>query len=165
MPVNGNFYIFNPLTLMMILFQKYKALLLYSAALALLLILLRWAEWELVIVDNRFEVYAGLIALLFTLLGIWLAVKLSKPKTILVEKEVLIREQAAFKINEKAVSELGISKRELEILVLTAGGLSNQQIADQLFVSLNTIKTHLANMAFVSNKNLLPFITHLLLNF
>jgi ATP/maltotriose-dependent transcriptional regulator MalT len=41
---------------------------------------------------------------------------------------------------------LGISKREHEVLELMAKGLSNQEIADNLFVSLNTIKTHSSNL-------------------
>ncbi|MGN6180016.1 MAG: LuxR C-terminal-related transcriptional regulator [Mucilaginibacter sp.] len=128
------------------IFHKYKSLLFYSAALAFVLLLLRWMEWQLIFINNSFEVYAGLIAVIFTLLGVWVAMKVSKPKTVLIEKEILIKADAEFKINEKVVSELGLSKRELEILELTAKGLSNKEIADQLFLSLNTIKTHLSNM-------------------
>jgi DNA-binding CsgD family transcriptional regulator len=131
---------------MMAIFQKYKSVILYGVALALLLLLLRWMEWQLIFINNSFELYAGGIAVVFTLLGIWLTRKLSRPKTVLVEKEVLVKADPEFRINEKAVNELGLSKRELEILELTAKGLSNKEIADKLFLSLNTIKTHLSNM-------------------
>ncbi len=130
----------------MAIFQKYKSVILYSVALAFLLLLLRSVEWQFIFINNSFEIYAGIIAIIFTLLGIWVTMKVSKPKTILVEKEVLIKADPEFHINEKAVAELGLSKRELEILELTAKGLSNQEIADKLFLSLNTIKTHLSNM-------------------
>lgn len=130
----------------MAILHKYRSILLYSASLALLLLLLRWMEWQFIFIDNSFEIYAGGIAIVFTILGMWVAIKVSKPKTILVEKEVLVQAEASFRVNEKALSESGLSKRELEILELTAKGLSNQEIADKLFVSLNTIKTHLSNM-------------------
>lgn len=96
------------------------------------------------ILNHAFEIYIGAIAILFTGLGIWLALKLAKPKiqTIVVEKEIYINHDGSFILNENEVLKLGISKRELEVLTFMAGGLSNQEIAEQLFVSLNTIKTH-----------------------
>lgn len=39
-----------------------------------------------------------------------------------------------------------ISERELEVLYLIAAGLSNREIADKLFISLNTVKTHTKNI-------------------
>jgi LuxR family maltose regulon positive regulatory protein len=39
-----------------------------------------------------------------------------------------------------------ISDRELEVLHLIAAGLSNREIADKLFISLNTVKTHTKNI-------------------
>ena len=46
------------------------------------------------------------------------------------------------------LKELGISSREYEVLKLIREGLSNQQIADRLFVSENTIKKHVSNLFF-----------------
>lgn len=126
-------------------FSKNKLVILYGASLAVILLLLKWLEWRFVIMDHSFEAYIGAIALLFTGLGIWLALKLTKPKKeiVVVEKEVFIpRPPGEFTPNEKALSESGISKREWEVLALMSEGLSNQEIADRLFVSLNTIKTH-----------------------
>lgn len=86
--------------------------------------------------------------MLFTGLGVWLALKLSKPKieTIVVEKEVYLAKPENFVLNTSIVSQLELSKRELEILGLLAEGHSNQEIAAKLFVSLSTVKTHNQNL-------------------
>jgi DNA-binding CsgD family transcriptional regulator len=120
-------------------FLKHRIIFLYGTSMAILLILLKWLELRFVIYDHALEMYAGAIALVFTALGIWLALKLSKPKihTVIIEKRA-----EDFILNEKELAFTGMSKRELEVLELMAGGLSNQEIAARLFVSLNTVKTH-----------------------
>ena len=125
---------------------KNKQIIIYGVSLALLLVLLKWLEWRFIIIDHAFEIYAGTIALVFTGLGIWLAKKLVTPKvkTIIIEKQVFAN--AGFVLNEAEVNRLRLSARELEVLQLIADGLSNQQIAERLFVSLNTIKTHTSNL-------------------
>ncbi|NCD72101.1 response regulator transcription factor [Mucilaginibacter agri] len=129
------------------LWVKNKPAILYGAALAALLFLLKWLEWHFVIVDHAMEVYAGAIAVVFTALGIWLALKLAKPKvkTVVVEKQVYLN-GSNFVVNQVELERLNLSKRELEVLQLMAEGLSNQEISNRLFVSLNTIKTHTANL-------------------
>jgi NarL family two-component system response regulator LiaR len=131
------------------IFSKNKLVILYGASLAGILLLFKWLEFRFVIMDHSFEVYIGAIALIFTSLGIWLAVKLTKPKTetIIVEKEVFVNKPAAgFIPDEKTLLKFGISKREWEVLALISEGLSNQEIAERLFVSVNTIKTHSSNL-------------------
>ncbi|NVM63961.1 DNA-binding CsgD family transcriptional regulator [Mucilaginibacter sp. SG538B] len=128
------------------LLAKNKHTILYAVALALLLFLLKWLELKLIIVDNAYEIYMGAIAVFFTVLGIWLALKLTKPKTVVVEKQVYINNGPEFTINQTELDKLGLSKRELEVLQLMAEGLSNQEISERLFVSLNTIKTHSAKV-------------------
>lgn len=130
-------------------FSKNKAIIAYGIGLALLLILLKWLELRYIIFDHALEVYIGAIAIVFTVLGIWLALKLTRPKitTIVVEKPVYIN-SGEFVLNETAVTELGLSKRELDVLGLMAEGCSNQEIASRLFVSLNTVKTHSSNIFF-----------------
>lgn len=119
----------------------------YGLALAVLVLLVKWLEIRLLILQHTYDIYAGAIALIFTLLGIWLALKLGKPKieTQVIEREVF-RIASTFEFNQSAFEALGLSKRELEVLQLLAMGLSNQEIADQLFVSLNTIKTHISRL-------------------
>ncbi|HXB07844.1 MAG TPA: response regulator transcription factor [Puia sp.] len=135
------------------LFQRYKYVVLYGAGLALLLFLLKWLEWRFIVFDHAIELYSAGIAILFTGLGIWLAVKLAKPRvvTIAVPAPSQAPDPSAATISApaqtatpdpKTLAKLGISDRELEVLQLMAEGLSNQEIAARLFVSLNTIKTH-----------------------
>jgi two-component system, NarL family, response regulator LiaR len=130
-----------------------KATIIYSISLAFLLFLLKWLELRFIIFDHSFEIYIGFIAIIFTALGIWLALKLSKPKpdsyrveTVVVEKEVYVTRNENFVLDTLLVSQLELSKRELEILSLLAKGHSNQEIATKLFVSLSTVKTHIQNL-------------------
>ncbi|GLU52543.1 helix-turn-helix transcriptional regulator [Dyadobacter frigoris] len=127
-------------------FSKHKHVISYGFSLAILLFLLKWLEIRFVIINHALEIYIAAIAILFTSLGIWLALKLTSPKTIVVEKEVFTQSENTFFSNEKEIEKLGISKRELEVLQLISAGFSNQEIADHLFVSLNTIKTHSSNL-------------------
>ena len=126
--------------------QRNRATIIYGVSLAFLLFLLKWLELRFIIFDHSFEIYIGFIAVIFTALGIWLALKLSKPKTVVVEKEVWVTNSRDFVLNEKERDRLDLSKRELEVLQLMAQGLSNQEIAERLYVSLSTIKTHSANL-------------------
>jgi NarL family two-component system response regulator LiaR len=130
------------------LLLRNKATIVYSISLAFLLFLLKWLELRFLIFEHSFEIYIGFIAVIFTALGIWLALKLSKPKieTIVVEKEVYVNRNENFVLDTSLVLQLELSKRELEILGLLAQGHSNQEIASKLFVSLSTVKTHIQNL-------------------
>jgi len=116
--------------------------------LAALLFFLKWLELRFIIFNHSFEIYIGFIAVIFTALGIWLAVNLSKPKieTVVVEKEIYVQRNENFVLDTSLVAQLELSKRELEILNLLAQGHSNQEIAAKLFVSLSTVKTHIQNL-------------------
>lgn len=120
-----------------------KRLLLYGAAGGLLLALLRLIEYQYFIRTYPGEVYGGLIALVFTFLGIYFGVGLRRhqPPQVVV-REVTVRESGPFVLNERKLDELGITPREHEILGLIAQGLSNREIGEKLFVSENTVKTH-----------------------
>lgn len=124
--------------------MKHKQTILYGVILALLLLVLKWFEYRFTIMTHAYEMYIGAIALFFTVLGIWISLKLAKPKvrTVVIEKPVYVNHTSGFSINQHEVDRLNLSKRELEVLQLMAEGLSNQEISERLFVSLNTIKTH-----------------------
>jgi DNA-binding CsgD family transcriptional regulator len=127
--------------------KRHKENISYAIAMALLMLVLRWLEFRFLVLSHQYEIYVGIIALLFLFFGIWIANKIIDPKvkTILVEKEIRVPE-TEFIVNEQELTERKISKRELEVLTLMAKGMSNQEIAERLFVSLNTIKTHSAKL-------------------
>lgn len=112
----------------------------------MLIVVLRLIEFRFLVVEHSIEIYSGLIALLFAVLGIWLGLKLTRKKEVLVVKEVPVPAQQPFALNEDRLKDLGITKRELEILELMANGMSNREIADKLFVSENTVKTHSSHL-------------------
>jgi DNA-binding CsgD family transcriptional regulator len=119
-----------------------REVLIYGLCSGVLIVLLRFFEYRFLILEHSIEIYGGLIALLFVSLGIWLGLKLTKTKEVVVVKEIPAARDESFRLNEQRVRELGITRRELEILELIAGGLSNREIAEKLFVSENTVKTH-----------------------
>jgi DNA-binding CsgD family transcriptional regulator len=136
------------------IFIQSKSLILYGSLLAVLVFLLKWLQWKFLIVDNSIEIYIGLIAVFFTILGIWVATQLVKPKietiteTVIIEKEIYVPYPAEFSINQKELEKLNLSGREYEILQLLAKGYSNADMAGNLFLSLSTIKTHVSNLYF-----------------
>lgn len=131
---------------MLAAYQKYKEHLGFGLSIAVLFFMLRWFEIRYVIFSQEYDIYFGLIALVFTFLGMWIARQLSQAKIIVPEKEVLVPESEIKKTNSPKTLELQISKRELEVLNLLACGKSNDEIAQTLFVSRNTVKSHLNNI-------------------
>jgi DNA-binding CsgD family transcriptional regulator len=117
-----------------------KPILIYGLCGGLLIVLLRLIEYRFLVVEHSLEIYGGLIALLFAGLGIWLGLKLTRKQEVVVFQEVVV--SAPFVVNQGKLRELGVTRRELEILELIASGMSNREIAEKLFVSENTVKTH-----------------------
>lgn len=115
-----------------------KTVFLYGLMLAVLLVILKVTEYNFYIKRLSIEFYIGLVAIFFTGLGIWVGLRITRKKVIVVRGD--------FKLNLAELQHRGISKRELEVLELMAMGLANQEIADKLFVSLNTVKTHSSNL-------------------
>ncbi|MCA0229814.1 MAG: response regulator transcription factor [Bacteroidetes bacterium] len=130
------------------LFLKTRHFALYGFLMAILVFALKWLQWKFLIIDNSIEIYVGIIAVLFMLLGIWIANQLSKPQvqTVFIEKEVVLEPLSAPIVNETELQKLNLSTREYEVLQLLAQGYSNAEIAERLFLSLSTIKTHVSNL-------------------
>ena len=107
---------------------------------------LKLAEYRFLVVEHSLEIYGGLVALVFATLGIWLGLKLTRTTERIVVREVPVPTEAPFVVRTESVERLGVTPREMEILQLIAAGLSNREIAERLFVSENTVKTHAANL-------------------
>jgi DNA-binding CsgD family transcriptional regulator len=124
--------------------QTLAHVLIYGLGAGVMIAVLKLIEFRFLVVEHSIEIYGGLIALLFGGVGIWLGLKLTRKKEIVVVKEVPVpvATPQAFALNEARLRDLGITKRELEILELIAQGMSNREIAEKLFVSENTVKTH-----------------------
>lgn len=120
-----------------------KQVILYGVLLGVVAAAMELLKFNLIVVENTFEVYALLVALLFGGVGIWVGIKLFTKN-----KQLIVIEGGGTPglVDEERIKELGISKREHEVLELIARGHTNQEVAELLFVSPNTVKTHLANI-------------------
>ena len=123
-----------------------KTVLLYGLLGGVLIAGLKLVEYRFLVVEHSIEIYGGIVAALFATLGIWLGLKLTRTKeTVIVREvpvEVPVRRSEPFVVNDARREQLGITPRELEILAAIAEGLSTREIAEKLFVSENTVKTH-----------------------
>ena len=119
-----------------------RHVLMYGLIGGILIALLRWTEYQFLVVEHSIAIYGGLIAVTFALLGIWLGLKLTGKRQTIAVKEVLVPTGEPFIRDQRKREDLHITRRELEILQLIAQGLSNREIAEKLFVSQNTVKTH-----------------------
>jgi DNA-binding CsgD family transcriptional regulator len=119
-----------------------KYVLLYGLLGGVLIAALRLIEYRWLVVEHSVEIYGGLVAAVFASLGIWLGLRLTRHTETVVVREVMVEAPVNFVRDETKLASLGITPRELEILQLIAEGLSNKEIAERVFVSENTVKTH-----------------------
>jgi len=121
-----------------------RHILLYGLIGGILIAALKWMEYRFLVLEHSVEIYGGLVAATFAALGIWLGLKLTgRPERVVIKEiQVPLPASEPFVPNGSKREALGITPRELETLELIAQGLSNREIAEKLFVSENTVKTH-----------------------
>lgn len=144
----NSFNAWNRMHFLKTIFRKYGHIGVYGLSIAVLVFLLKWLQWNFLIVDNSLDIYSGLIAVLFTVLGIWIALQLTRgrkaaPVVVMQER---IADPVPFRIDQAELEKLKLTPREYEVLQLMVKGHSNAEIAESLFLSLSTIKTHASNL-------------------
>lgn len=118
-----------------------RTIIYYGLGMAGLFLVLKALEYTTLLRMGSVEVYVGVVAVIFTGLGVWIASALRKSQ----EKKTVDPDEP-FQQNQKVITELGLTEREMEILELIAKGHSNQEIAGKLFISISTVKTHCSNI-------------------
>jgi len=114
----------------------------YGLLAGVLIAVLKLIEYRWLVLEHSLEIYGGLVAAIFATLGIWLGLKLTRRTETVVVREVMVPARSEFVRDDSKLESLGITPRELEILELIAAGLSNKEIAERVYVSENTVKTH-----------------------
>jgi len=115
-----------------------RTVLLSALVLASLILIMKSIEYKYLVRELSVELYVSLVATLFTIIGIWIGLRIIRPKTREVQNDC--------NLDQDKIKELKISRREYQVLQLIAEGCSNQEIAEKLFISLPTVKTHSSNL-------------------
>ena len=123
-----------------------KTVLVYGILGGVLIAALKIIEYRFLVLEHSLEIYGGIVALLFSGLGIWVGLRLTRTRETVVVRDVPVPVTGPFERNETRREQLGITPRELEIMEAMAAGFSNREIAERLFVSENTVKTHAARL-------------------
>ena len=120
--------------------KSYRSILIFGCLLAVFAVLLQLVEYKYYIGHLTTDIYTSVVATIFTGVGIWIGVNILKSKK---EEQALVTNP---EMQQAKIKELNLNDREYEMLQFIAKGLSNQEIADELYLALPTIKTHISNL-------------------
>ena len=112
-----------------------KTILVFGLLILALLLLFQFSKYAIISGDLKVELIVAAIAIVFFFVGVYINKKSLHKSTSPVTD-----------INHQKIKELDISNREYEVLQKIADGLSNKEIAEHLFLSESTIKTHVSNL-------------------
>lgn len=126
--------------------RRIRPIIVFGVAAGMLGASLRFIEYRFLVVEHSVAIYGGLIAIVFAAVGIRLGLTLTRTREVTVVKEVPVPAPPVFVRNDAQVAALGVTPRELEILDHIASGKSTREIAQALFVSENTVKTHASRL-------------------
>ena len=123
-----------------------KKVAVFGLAAGVLIVAMQLVEYRFLVVERSVEIYGAVVAAAFAAAGIWLGLTMTRRKVVRVEVPVPVPAGTPFVLNTAKVEELGLTPREIEVLQLVADGLSTRKMAARLFVSENTVKTHVGRV-------------------
>ncbi len=112
-----------------------RTILIWALVLAVGAFILQWLEQQFLLRVLSWKIYAGLIGTAFAAAGVWVGWKLAARAR-----------PDVFQRNDAALASLGLTGQEVRVLERLAAGRSNKEIARDLGLSPNTVKTHVANL-------------------
>jgi hypothetical protein len=87
-----------------------KRILVYGAVGGVLIALLKLIEYQHFVRAYPAEIYGGLLAVIFTAVGAYLGLKWTRPKEVVVVREIRVPEGGPFVLNTANLRQLGITR-------------------------------------------------------